>query len=269
MAKRLRRRIALLVLAAGLLVAPMAVAWGPRGHRIVARLAEAQLTPAARVGALRLLAVRNAHHLADIAVWADDLRESEPALFERTRRMHYVDFDSPDCLYRPVRDCRNGECAVAAIQHYSAILANRHNPAAVRAEALAFVVHFVADVHQPLHADYRHDLGGNRFQVHWQVHGRTRDTNLHRLWDSGLLASTGWSAARYASRLARPPATDGGTPATWAEESCRIDRDDGVYPATHTLDQAYVEHALPIEEQRLRQAGARLAALLNRDLGQP
>ncbi|HEU0276854.1 MAG TPA: S1/P1 nuclease [Rhodanobacteraceae bacterium] len=266
MAKRVHRWIGWGVLATAMLAsAPAAWAWGAKGHRIVARLAEAQLTPVALATARRLLAVSGAKHLADVATWADGLRESDPTLFERTRRMHYVDFDSPACVYRPPQECRNGECAVAAIDHYSAILADRHAGDAVRAEALAFVVHFVGDVHQPLHADYRRDLGGNRFQVYWRGHG----SNLHRLWDSGLLESTGWSAARYARQLAHVPASlpTGGTPATWAEESCRIDRDGGVYPQSHVIDEAYVAHALPIAEQRLQQAGVRLARLLNADLG--
>jgi hypothetical protein len=264
MAKRRHRLTAMMVCAIGVLAAtPAAMAWGPKGHRVVARLAEAQLTPPARATAQRLLAARGVRHLADVANWADGLRETDSALFAQTRGMHYVNFDSPDCVYRPVRDCRGGACVVAAIGHYSAILSDRRSSVGARAEALAFVVHFVGDVHQPLHADYRHDLGGNRFQVQW----RGRGTNLHRLWDSGLLDATGWSAARYAARLGAAPAVGGGTPVAWAEESCRIDRDDGVYPASHTIDASYVERALPIEERRLRQAGARLARLLNADLG--
>ena len=124
--------------------APAALAWGPRGHRIVARLAETQLTPQARAEARKLLALRGARHLSDVAVWADDLRDTEPALFQRTKRLHFVNFHSRDCIYEPPRDCRDGECAVAAIDKYSAILANRGNGPAARAEALMFVVHFVA-----------------------------------------------------------------------------------------------------------------------------
>lgn len=243
---------------------PVAMAWGPRGHRIVAELAEAQLTPQARAEVQQLLALRGAHHLDEIAVWADDLRDTDPELFRRTKRLHFVNFHSRDCLYDPPRDCRNGECAVAAIGKYSAILANRTNPPAQRAEALAFVVHFVGDIHQPLHADYRHDAGGNDYQVRWHGHG----TNLHRVWDSSMLDSTQLTADQWTDRLEaqRAPIATGGTPAQWAEESCRIDRDDGVYPSSRRIDAAYVERELPIAEQRLRQAGARLAALLNRDL---
>jgi hypothetical protein len=253
------------MLAAMALSAPPALAWGPRGHRIAARLAEARLTPRAWSEARKLLAERGAHHLSDVAVWADDLRDTDPALFRRTKRLHFVNFHSRDCLYDPPRDCRDGQCVVAAIGKYSAILANPRNSDAARAEALAFVVHFVADVHQPLHAGYRHDAGGNDYQVRW--HGR--GTNLHRVWDSLMLDSTHLSAAQYASRLRaeNTPLASGGTPAEWAEESCRIDRDGGVYPSSRFIDQAYVQRNLPMAGQRLRQAGARLAALLNRDLG--
>lgn len=250
--------------AALLSCAPAALAWGPLGHRIVARLAEAQLTPQARIEAQKLLALRGARHLSDIAVWADDLRDTDPALFQRTKRLHFVNFHARDCIYDPPRDCRDGECAVAAIDKYSTILANRANPPAARAEALALVVHFVADIHQPLHASPRHDAGGNDFQVRW--HGR--GSNLHRIWDSTMLDTAHLSAARYARKLEAEgtPVATGGTPEGWAEESCRIDRDGGVYPDSHTISQAYVDRELPVAEQRLRQAGARLAELLNRDL---
>ena len=262
----IRRRAGKLavVLVALLSCMPVALAWGPRGHRIVANLAEARLTPQAWAAAQKLLALRGAHHLGEVANWADDLRDTDPALFRRTKRLHFVNFHSRDCIYDPPRDCRNGECVVAAIDKYSAILANRANGPAERAEALAFVVHFVGDVHQPLHADYRHDAGGNDFQVRW----RSRGTNLHRVWDSLMLDSTHLSAAQFTDRLTaqRTHIATGGTPARWAEESCRIDRDGGVYPRSRFIDQAYVQRELPIAERRLRQAGARLAELLNRDL---
>lgn len=244
-----------------LLCAPPALAWGSLGHRVVARLAEAQLSPRARAQVDRLLDEQGARHLADIAVWADDLRDSNPALFKRTSRLHFVNFHSRDCLYDPPRDCRDGECAVAAITHYAAILGDRSRPDAQRAQALDFVVHFVADVHQPLHASSGDDFGGNDYQVRWHDRG----SNLHRVWDSLMLDDAHLSAARYARLLAdeQTPVDAGGTPAQWAEESCRIARD--VYPSTRTITTAYVERERPVAEQRLRQAGARLAGLLNRE----
>lgn len=260
-----RRRVAVWVAVLALPWMQPAWAWGPLGHRVVARLAEAQLTPAARVEVDRLLALRGVDHLSQIANWPDRLRDTDPALFRKTRRLHYVNFHSVACVYQPLRDCRRGQCAVAAIEKYSAVLADRSSPPARRVEALAFVVHFVGDVHQPLHTDYRHDAGGNAFQVRWRGHG----TNLHKVWDSLMLDSARRSAARYARtlRAERTPVAAGGTPANWAEEGCRIDRDDEVYPASRFIDRAYVKRERPIAERRLRQAGARLAWLLNRDLG--
>lgn len=250
--------------AATLLCAPSALAWGALGHHIVARLAEAQLTPQAWAEAQRLLALRGAQHLSQVANWADDLRDVDPELFKRTQRMHFVNFRSDDCIYHPPLECAHGECAVAAIKRYSAILADRSNSDAARAEALAFLVHFVADVHQPLHAGYRPDHGGNDFQVRWNGEG----TNLHRVWDSLMLDAAGFSAADYTHKLQAEtmPVAAGGTPAQWAEESCRIDRDGGVYPGSHVIDGVYVARERPVAEQRLRQAGARLAALINKDL---
>ncbi|MGH8214720.1 MAG: S1/P1 nuclease [Rhodanobacteraceae bacterium] len=253
------------VFSAMLAFPPVASAWGPLGHRIVARLAEAQLAPRAGAEVRALLAIRDKQYLDQIANWADDLRDTDPALYRRTARLHYLNFQSGDCIYEPPRDCRDGECVVAAIDKYSTILADPSNSPAARAQALAFVVHFVADVHQPLHAGYRRDAGGNDFQVRWQGRG----TNLHRIWDSAMLDDAHLSTAEYTRRLQaeRTPVAAGGTPAEWAEESCRIDRDGGVYPATHFIDEAYMQRERPIAEQRLRQAGARLAGLLNRDLG--
>jgi len=171
-------RIIKLLMATGMvLCAQQVFAWGPLGHRIVARLAEAQLKPQARAQVFRLLRDQDARHLSDVAVWVDDLRDSDPALYARTSRLHFVNFHSRDCLYDPPRDCPNGQCVVAAIARYAAILGDRSRPEGERAQALDFVIHFVGDVHQPLHASSGNDAGGNDDQVRW----RDRGTNLHRV----------------------------------------------------------------------------------------
>lgn len=256
---------ALVAFAAILACARPACAWGPLGHRIVARLAAAQLSRSTKAEVQELLAIRGLRYLDQLANWADDLRDTDPDLYWRTAKLHYVNFLSSDCIYDPPRDCPQGECVVAGIDRYSAILADRSNSPAERVQALAFVVHLAADVHQPLHADYRRDAGGNDFEVRW----RGQDTDLHRIWDSAMLDEAHLSTAGYTRKLRaeHAPVPSDGTPVEWAEESCRIDRDGGVYPSSHVIGDAYVERELPIAERRLREAGARLAALLNRDLG--
>ena len=259
----LNRSLIILIALVSSSISSTAFAWGVLGHRVVAQLAQKQLTSAAQVQVDRLLAVTGAHRLADIATWPDDLRDLDPNLFKQTSRLHYINFRSRDCIYDPPRDCRNGECVVAAIQHYAAILGDRSRSDAERAQALSFVVHFVGDVHQPLHASYLDDKGGNDYQVRWHDRG----TNLHKIWDTTMLNSTDLSYQALANQLAENArAVPQGNPAQWAEESCRIVRDDGVYPPTRNIDAAYVERELPVAEERLREAGARLAALLNRTL---
>jgi hypothetical protein len=245
-----------------------ASAWGPTGHRIVAALAERELTASTRTALQPLLARSHADALADVATWADDLRDDRrrSALWRATSKLHFVNFADATCRYDARRDCSRGRCAVAAIERYAAVLGDRTRDMDERAEALRMLVHLVADVHQPLHAGYRRDAGGNRYQIHVEgIPGR--GTNLHALWDTPVLGDRreGWRARTAALARTPLPAVAGG-PAQWAEESCRTTRDAGIYPSRHRVDAAYLERARPLAERRLRQAASRLAALLNRAL---
>jgi hypothetical protein len=133
-----------------------------------------------------------------------------------------------------------------------------------RLAALKYLVHLVADVHQPLHGGYRDDKGGNTYQV--QVFGR--GSSLHALWDSGLIKSLDEDVDTLTARLQRAPASKGVSdlnPVHAAEESCRIVGEPGFYSA-RKVPSAYVDRYLPTLEQRLKTAGSRLAGLLNQAL---
>ena len=257
-----RRALALLLS----LGAMPAGAWGPTGHRIVAELAERALDPATRAQVRVLLAPMHARSLADVANRADELQDDprQRAAWRATAKLHYINFADATCRYDAARDCAGGRCVVAAIDRYAARLADRRLSAAERADALAMLVHFVADVHQPLHAGYRHDAGGNRYQVRYDGRG----TNLHAIWDTPVLTRRRQGWRRYADALARTPlpAADGDA-AQWAEAACRATRD--LYPPHHRVDTAYLERMRPLAERRLRAAAARLAALLERALRTP
>ncbi|WP_395684106.1 S1/P1 nuclease [Dokdonella sp.] len=245
-----------------------AQAWGPAGHRMVAALAERELTPGARAEVRTLLAITHADELADVADWADGLRDDprQRALWRKTSALHFVNFGDASCRYVALLDCPGGRCAVGAIERHAHVLADRTRPGDERAEALRFLVHFVADVHQPLHAGYRRDGGGNGYQVRFNGRG----THLHALWDTPVLQARGEGWRRHAARLARTPLPLAhGEAAQWAEESCRMTRDAGIYPRAHRLDETYLERMRPLAEQRVREAAARLAALLDRALARP
>jgi hypothetical protein len=267
-------RRAATVLLACLLVAPVQ-AWGPLGHSVVAELAQRHLSPAAEAEVERLLASEHTRSLADIANWADQIQDdpAQDALWKQTRGQHYINFrGGSDCDYVPPRDCRDGRCVVSALQYYVGVLGDRSQSDSARREALKFVVHFVGDVHQPLHAGYRDDKGGNTYQVQFDGKG----SNLHKVWDSGMLRTRGLEWQAYAQQLDSPvpvampaPVAPLDNPyAQWAEESCRITAEAGFYPDGHDINPAYVRAELPVAEQRLREGGRRLAEVLNLTLTQ-
>ena len=246
-----------------LLLPTHVLAWGPAGHRMVATLAQGELRAETAVEARHLAGGAS---LADIATWADDLRDDSARreLARATAPLHYVNFGDHQCRYDAGRDCAQGRCVVAAIDRYAAVLGDRTQPQAARAQALRFVVHLVADAHQPLHAGYRADRGGNRFQLQFDGRG----TNLHAIWDSQVLASRGLGWPRYARELARTPLPEAaGGAVQWAEESCRASRDEGVYPDRHRVDRAWLVRMRPLAERRVRLAAARLAFVLEQALG--
>ncbi|MDI9072040.1 S1/P1 nuclease [Xanthomonas oryzae pv. oryzae] len=248
-----------------------ALAWGPQGHRLVARIAETELSPQARAQVAQLLAGERDPTLHGVATWADELREHDPDLGKRSGPWHYVNLGEHDCAYSPPRDCPDGNCVIAALDQQTALLADRTQPLDVRRQALKFVVHFVGDIHQPMHAGYAHDKGGNDFQL--QIDGK--GSNLHSLWDSGMLNDSHLSDDAYLQRLLAlptaatmsavlpPPA------AAWAQASCKIAITPDVYPSAHVLPSTYIATYRPIAETQLRIAGDRLAAILNATLASP
>lgn len=261
------RILLLLLLVVVLLALPMAAsAWSAFGHRLVAALAADQLTARTQAQIVELLQGEAEPTLPGIATWADQLRDNDPDLGKRSAKWHYVNMPEGTCDYVPARDCRNGDCLIEAIRKQTAILSDTSRPRGERAQALKFVVHFIGDVHQPLHVGLGRDRGGNDVQVNLDGKGM----NLHSLWDRELLASTGRGQAGYTEHLQAlpPPKARQGTVEDWARESCDIVATPGFYPPRATLDHDYVRRWTPVAETRLRLAGQRLARVLNDALGQ-
>ncbi|PTS80564.1 S1/P1 nuclease [Stenotrophomonas sp. HMWF023] len=244
-------------------------AWGAQGHRLVAEVADSRLNPTARTEVDRLLATEPGATLASIAPWADQLRAKDPGLGRRSAGWHYVNIAEDGCHYEAPKHCKSGNCIVEALKAQSAILGDRSLTDGERLQALKFVVHLVGDIHQPMHAGYGHDKGGNDFQLQFG----NRGTNLHSLWDSGMLNTRKVDDAGYlpvlralpAPKLARQsnPQRD---PVSWAETSCRISVQPGVYPASRKIGDDYTTRYRPVAEAQLRLAGENLAQLLNRVL---
>jgi hypothetical protein len=274
-----------------LLCAAPALAWAPLGHRIVGELAQRQLSPQAAAAVADLLRGEPEPTLAGVANWADTLRQSDPARFTQTQAWHYDDFPRGDCNYVPPRDCPGGNCVTEAIPAQQKILADPAQPRQARIDALKFLVHFVGDIHQPFHAGYADDKGGNGYQISLRTDIPPQDyarkdyvngvmgTNLHAVWDFYVLANHHADARDYADALAARKSADANAPADetrtsggpmdWVLESCRIITAESLYPEGHKLDAVYLEKMRPLAERRLIQAGHRLAELLNTTLTAP
>jgi hypothetical protein len=245
------------LLAALALAAAPARAWGPEAHAIVGELAERRLSPSARARAEALLGGARISDV-EVAAWAD----VESAEGRAPRSAHYVNVPVGARGYDPARDCRGGRCIVAWLERELAVLADRGAPARRRAEALRWVVHLVADAHQPLHCADRGDRGGNEARVL----RRGRDTNLHAVWD-GL-------GRRCDVGAAPPRGAADGDPRAWIDECHALGREVYAEAARHEtgrglrLDPGYAERQCAVVGRQLARAGARLAAAIERALAE-
>ncbi len=283
-----RWRIVLAGLAAAVAVmASPAFGWGAAGHRTVAAIAMANVSPKTAAQIAVLLRAEGGLHtpeclagtLGDASVWPDCIREDK-ARWGHTFAWHYQ--DEPLCGgFDLTLHCPHGDCITARIADARAILANRRASDTSRLMALAFLVHFVGDLHQPLHMSDHEDHGGNL--VNAVIAGGAAGS-LHYLWDTPLAEA----AIASGPPLVRTYSADerarlgGGKIADWARESWDLAR-------SHTYPQAYGHDIcrgpapapgtavrigrlafasdLPIVRLRLVQAGLRLARMLDGALG--
>lgn len=270
----MKRTLSALILLA---LSGQALAWSKQGHQLVGELAERELEPAALAEVRRLLEGEPNASLAGVSVWADQIRAESRStgnrLGELSSRWHYVNFPGEGCDYQPARDCPDGNCVIGAINAQAAILADRSRSDEDRRNALKFVVHFVGDAHQPMHAGFAHDRGGNSFQVRYRGKAlpEGQGTNLHGVWDYWILQSAGLDNPEYVQKLLQSPVPADPTlgslnPAlAWTLESCRLIASEQAYPRKPgtTLTDAYLDQHRPTAERRIRQAGDRLAKLIN------
>lgn len=259
------RRIlsAILLLLAG---SSPAWAWGPQGHEVVALIAGRHLSAKARSEAARLLG-GNAMLVHD-SNWADEIRDRR----RETGSWHYVDIPLGARGYDPRRDCPAGDCVVAQIEKDMRVLANPRLDDGPRREALRFLIHLVADIHQPLHAVDNDDRGGNQVRI---TLGRTR-ASLHRIWDGEVVEVLGNDSASIAGGIERTLSPQerkvwaAGLPTQWANEAHLIAR-DRIYPQLAGrrelwLPRDYAWRQADITRMQLAKAGFRLALVLNRSL---
>jgi len=247
-----RRVVALLFV-----LAPLAAqAYGPVGHLIAGRAAEPMLCQRAAGEIARLT---GGEDLGEIGLWADRIRSDEA--YADSAPWHYMNIADGEPLaayeHPPEGD------VLFAIERFSARLGDGRLGDAERAEALRFLVHFVVDLHQPLHVGLAEDRGGNTIELRF----RGEPTNLHRFWDTDAIAWADLSLDAYVAALstaARPAPSPELDPLVWAGESLELRA--RVYdfgPERREPPRAYLDFAAETTRERLRLASLRLAATLN------
>lgn len=247
--------------AIGLAVCANANAWGQIGHRITGQIAEQYLSDKAKAEIQKLLPNES---LAEASTYADEMR-SNPAEFwqDEAGPYHYVTVPKGK-HYHEVGAPEKGD-SMTALEKFSTVIKDKNASLEDKQLALRFIVHIIGDLHQPLHAGDGTDRGGNDVKVEffWE------DSNLHRVWDSGLLdrrqlSYTEWSNW-LGSKITPEQAQEWTTtnPLIYIEESAQIR--DTIYPkeGESRLSWDYLYEHLPTATVRLQQAGIRIAAYLN------
>jgi hypothetical protein len=145
---------------------PCVHCWGPAGHGLVARLAQSQLTSSANKWISEYIPDNLSNDLGSIASWPDLIlyANSNPLDYDRwqwSRELHFINTPAWNCTYVPSRDCIDDRCIDGALKNYSRRLINSDCDYVEQQQALFFLVHFLGDVHQPLHSGFGSDLGGN------------------------------------------------------------------------------------------------------------
>ncbi|GJN67486.1 nuclease S1 [Purpureocillium lilacinum] len=283
-------KISLGALALGLVSAPGVVAWGSLGHIATAYVASRFVSNSTEAYFKQLLRNDGDDYLGSVASWADSIRYTKWGRFTKT--FHFIDaHDDPprSCNVDFKRDCKETGCVINALANYTSQSLDRQLPAWLRAQAAKFVVHFVGDLHQPLHNE---DVsrGGNGIYVRWDG----REYNLHHVWDSsiaekwigGVRGKPYLIAQRWANQLA-VEITDGKfteEKEAWLKDldfdkpidtAMAWSREANALVCTHVLPEGpeaivgkelggeYFTKAGPVIEKQVARAGFRMAAWLD------
>lgn len=258
-------------------------AWGSTGHQSIALIAEQHMTPNALKKAHALL---DGDSLMAVSMWADLVR-SNPKTYGNTGNWHYTTWPDDAEHFTAKLETPQSGFLLSQIEKQSRVLIDIKSSPAKKAFALKFLVHLVGDLHQPLHVGGGHDRGGNDCKVIWL----SNTTNLHAVWDSALIDSTQLdyielaalaSQDRSKKQIAQWQASQ---VLDWAKESKQLS--PSIYPAEVNkskapskvlsycqanvlqanmpiLDADCTTQNLPTVNQRVFQAGIRLANLLNK-----
>lgn len=253
-------KTSLLILSLSFFIIPEAFSWGKTGHRIVGEVAQRNLNSRALKGIKELAGTED---LSKISTWPDEIR-SDPKM-GYTAPWHYASIPNGKTYFDQKRN-KDGD-VIEALYRFEDTLRNPKESKENKIFALKFLTHMAGDLHQPLHVGLAEDRGGNTIKVKWFK----TETNLHALWDEDLVDFEKLSFTEYANYLNHftkdeKKDWEKGTYIDWARESQELrpvvyDFKGADIP---NLSYEYNYKVKPVIEMRLKQAGLRLAIVLNK-----
>lgn len=236
--------------------------WGKTGHRVVGEIAQRHLTKKAQNTISQLL---NGQSLAMVSTYADEIKSDKR--FKKYDPWHYVNFPL-DKAYAEEPVSKNGD-VIQAIDFCIATLKNPKETQENKRFFLKLLVHFIGDLHQPMHLGLAEDKGGNDFQVQWFGRG----SNMHRVWDSGLVDNFGMSYTEMTENMPRLSSAQkkyimNSSLTDWVKEIRKHTID--IYGSAKSGEKLGYEYAYKYNDlllEQLQKAGLRLAATLNQIFG--
>lgn len=248
-------------------------AWGPKGHDVVAAIAEQHLTKKARKALNELL---DGKSIVYYSSWMDNIQNSPywENGYNKTKTWHYANVDK-GLTYQTMKKNENGD-VVTGLEFLTKELTENYDNLtdSMRVDYVKMIVHMVGDLHCPMHAGRLSDLGGNRMKVKWFG----QNTNLHSVWDSKMIDSARkWSYTEWVEHLDRTSpkyrkSIMRGTYEEWFTET--VDGAASIYDYVESLDSEntnlsyqFVYDFSPLLEDRLLVGGLRLAYVLNTIFG--
>jgi hypothetical protein len=240
-----------------------AMAWGHDAHGVIGILAVNQLRPDDRLRLESILGSLDEDTLIKACNWPDAVRES--ADWDWSAPLHYINLPRDESHYSAARDCPEQQCATEAIKHYAGVLGNPAASGEERRQAFAWLCHITGDLHQPLHAGFADDRGGNKVDV--LFNDETMD--LHEFWDQALIEHHvgDWTSLlvllqnyqldHQAGEDWYEDMVDG-----WTEESHQL-VDTVIYPPNKEISHRYEKQAWELAQKRILTAASRLALIIN------
>lgn len=233
--------------------------WGRTGHRATAEIAENHLSKKAKKAIEKLL---NGQSLAFYSNYADDIKSDQK--FRKYGPWHYVNIDEDSEVYDVEKANPKGDL-VQAIRTCKAVLLDKNASKEDKQFHLKMLIHFIGDLHQPFHVGEGKNKGGNDIQVRWFRDG----SNIHRVWDSGMIDSYQMSYSELAENTRdlskeRLAAIKKGSLLDWVYESRAIATK--LYAEVESGDKlgySYMYENFPMVLDQLQKGGIRLAKVLN------